>query len=176
MLRPSRFVWILLPLFALTQFGGFCDEKSNPIEIPVDPPQRVDPFQNEKNFEETLKEEIRKEELQGTDNFWKNFFYMLFVLGFIVSLIFAIAWFMKKMVHTRLMQENASSSLKILDKRSLSPKSMLYIIEAEGKQIILGESVNGITKLSEKSLASDFSISDQETQDSFQKMSDEKKT
>lgn len=166
-MKCSSLFLALLGLLLFTNFKGVSQESSQPQ---ISNPNKIEESRIDKRFEEALKNEIQKEEIQGNDSFWKNFFYMLFVLSFIVSLIFALAWFMKRMVHTRLLQENALSNIKIIDKRSLSPKTMLYIIEAEGKRMVVGESTNGITRLIEKNLASDFSISDQETQESFQKI------
>jgi len=41
------------------------------------------------------------------------------------------------------------SVVKIEERRALSPKTLLYVINIEGKRLLVAESQNGITKLSE---------------------------
>jgi len=46
----------------------------------------------------------------------------------------------KKISHGRLRNFNYLKSIKIIEKRPLSPKSMLYLIEVGGKQVLIAES------------------------------------
>ncbi|MFI5334091.1 MAG: flagellar biosynthetic protein FliO [Chlamydiales bacterium] len=64
---------------------------------------------------------------------------LLTLLGLIV-LIFVTVWIMRKLSAGRLGRMHANSSIKILEKRALSAKSMLYLLEVEGKQILVSES------------------------------------
>ncbi|MBS4168867.1 flagellar biosynthetic protein FliO [Parachlamydia sp. AcF125] len=131
-----------------------------------------------KKTDAVLLDEAFQQELKAIANenspFWKNFIYMVFVLGLIVSALLFLSWAVKKIVYTRFLQDNVTSMIKILDRRSLSPKSWVYVVEIEGKQLILGESLNGLTKLAEKNLVADFSIADQETQESFRQLFEKK--
>src|ERR1700759_2998027 len=69
-------------------------------------------------------------ESPGTEsNFIGEFFYMLLMLGLLISLVMFTSWFLKRMLNSRIEQVNASSSIKVLEKRSLSQKTHLYLIE-----------------------------------------------
>lgn len=91
------------------------------------------------------------------DHFFQEFINMLTTLGLIVATIFFISWFLKRMVNTRIQQVNTSSLIKIIDRRNLSPKSSVYVLEIYNKQFVVGETVNGIATLGE------FPIDQQET-------------
>ena len=47
---------------------------------------------------------------------------------------------LRKMSYGRLRGINALKSIKILEKRPLSSKSILYLIEVGGKQVLIAES------------------------------------
>jgi flagellar biogenesis protein FliO len=104
------------------------------------------------------------------DRFFYQFLNMLFSLGTILVLIFIISWLLKRFLNTRLQQLNTSSLIKIIERRSLTPKTTLYVLEINGKDIAIAESTNGITLLShsfEQPLASN---------PDFEKILNEKKT
>lgn len=61
------------------------------------------------------------------------------LVGLLVLIIITVLMF-KKISHGRLRSFNYMKSIKILEKRPLSPKSMLYLIEVGGKQILIAES------------------------------------
>lgn len=93
-------------------------------------------------------EEIEKNPpAQGEDNFFYNFMQMLTSLGIIIVLLFLISYFFRRMMNARMIQMNTSSSIKIVDRRSISPKTAIYLIEVEKKNIILAESSNGVILL-----------------------------
>lgn len=80
-------------------------------------------------------------------NFIGEFFYMLLMLALLISLVMFTSWFLKRMLHSRIEQMNASSTIKILEKRSLSQKSHLYLIEHEGKTLMIAETPTHIVPL-----------------------------
>lgn len=86
---------------------------------------------------------------EGDDRFFQEFMNMLTTLGLIVATIFVISWFLKRMVNTRIQQANTSSVIKILERRALSPKSALYLIEINSKQLLVGETPTGVATLLE---------------------------
>ena len=88
-------------------------------------------------------------EPESEDRFFQEFMNMLTTLGLIVAAILFISWFLKKMVNSRIQQANTTSVIKIVEQRALSPKSSVYLIEIHGKQMVIGETVNGLTKLDE---------------------------
>ena len=86
---------------------------------------------------------------QSADRFFTEFFNMLATLGLIIVLILFAAWFLKRMVNTRMIQANETSPIKILGRRGLTPKTAIYLLEINGKQIAIAESNAGVTALGE---------------------------
>lgn len=84
-----------------------------------------------------------------TDRFLTEFISMLATLGLIISLILILAWFLKRMVNNSQMQGNETSLIKIIDRRSLSPKALVYLLEIEGKTLVVAESQTGVTALAQ---------------------------
>jgi flagellar biogenesis protein FliO len=75
------------------------------------------------------------------------FFKMLLILIALIALIFITFWLFRKFMKMRLYQTNLTKSIKILEKRTISPKSMLYLIELEGKKVLISESNLEIRKI-----------------------------
>jgi len=100
------------------------------------------------NFKPELLEELKKTE--GEPNLFMNeFMSMLTTLGIVVAVLFVLSWMLKGMLHTRVQQANTTSLIKILERRSLSPKTSIYLLEINGKQLVVGESINGLRALGE---------------------------
>ena len=76
---------------------------------------------------------------------------MLFSLGIIVTAVFGVTYALKKITRKRLDVINEKSSIKLLEKRTLAPKTHLYVIEAHNKTLLIGESPDGLVMLSELS-------------------------
>ncbi len=76
---------------------------------------------------------------------------MLFSLGVIVVAVITVTYALKKITRKRLEAVNANSSIKVLEKRTLAPKTHLYVIEAHNKTLLIGESPEGLVTLSELS-------------------------
>lgn len=96
-----------------------------------------------------LPDELKEGDTGGESRFMSEFFNMLLVLVFIVVLLYAGSWMFRRMLTQRTMQMNVTSKIKVLEQRSLSPKSALYIITAFGKTMLISESQNGVKFLSE---------------------------
>lgn len=86
---------------------------------------------------------------QDTSRFLTEFINMMATLGLIISLILIIAWFLKRMVNAKQEQANATSLIKVVERRSISPKTAIYFLEIEGKSLIISESQHGVTRLAE---------------------------
>jgi len=63
---------------------------------------------------------------------------ILLLIGLIALAIFTLYMF-KKISRTRFFQGN-DKSMKILEKKPLSPKSMIYLLEIEGSKVLIMES------------------------------------
>lgn len=96
-----------------------------------------------------LPAELKEAENVPETRFMSEFFYMLFILGIIVVMLYIGAWMFRRMLAQRNQQMNITSNIKIVEQRTLSPKSALYIIEVFGKSMLISESMNGVKFLSE---------------------------
>lgn len=78
---------------------------------------------------------------------------MLFSLLIVVALLLASFWFLRRVFQNRMHKGNLASSIHILEKRALSPKTMLYLVKIEGKKILIAESQLEVKRLSENDIA-----------------------
>lgn len=77
---------------------------------------------------------------------------MLLVLAGLIVLIFLTVWILRQISQGKFTGGASYRTIKILERKALSPKSSLYIVEIEGKRIMIAESqveVRCITTLSE---------------------------
>lgn len=75
-----------------------------------------------------------------SSQFQKSFFRMLsLITAFILVIIFCF-WIFRRIVHNKAKMANQSKSIKILEKRVLSPKSMLFLVEVEKEKVLIAES------------------------------------
>jgi flagellar biosynthetic protein FliO len=99
---------------------------------------------------EILKETLSESGSEGKPySYWHDFINMLFSLLFILIILGVSIWFLKRMMRSRLRHLNRSTSIKILERRPLSPKASLYLVEILGKGIVISESQNGIQTITE---------------------------
>lgn len=80
-------------------------------------------------------------------DFGQQFLKMMGTLVLLILLILLAAFVFRKTLNTRLGQLNKKSRIKILEKRALSPKSSLYLIELDQQKLLLGESAHGLHSL-----------------------------
>lgn len=85
--------------------------------------------------------------LKETDTFQAKFLNMLFILALLIGFMILASWALKKMMKSRITQINQASSIKVLETRQLSPKSVLYLIEVEGEILLIGESPTAVTHI-----------------------------
>lgn len=85
----------------------------------------------------------------STGDLYLEFFKMIFMLGVIIAFLLMIMWFIKRMLSTRIEQLNTTSVIKILERRPLTQKTVIYVVEAYDKRILLAESHGGVTLLSD---------------------------
>jgi len=85
-----------------------------------------------------------------TDNqFFSAFLNTMIMLAVVLILIFIASRFLKNLVNTKTQQANNASDIKIIEKRTLSPKSTLYLLNIKGKEIVIAESHTGISTIVE---------------------------
>ena len=64
---------------------------------------------------------------------------MLTLVGLIVLIVLSV-WILRRVSHGRMKQMNYGRSVKIIERRPLSAKSILYLIEVSGKKVLIAES------------------------------------
>ncbi|MEI8301565.1 MAG: flagellar biosynthetic protein FliO [Chlamydiota bacterium] len=76
----------------------------------------------------------------ATSSYESAFLKMILVLVGILVFVFIVFFLFKKFSSSRMQQSNHTRTIKILEKRAISPKSMLYLIEIGGQKILIAES------------------------------------
>ena len=128
-MKIKRIISYFLILSALcAQSAAFCASKAETAEPPA--------------IEQTddSKGNIPAESSQATPTYEGAFIKMLVTLIAILIFIFIAFWMVRRMSQGRLLSGNYNRTIKVLEKRPLSSKSMLYLIEYEGKKILIAES------------------------------------
>lgn len=98
-------------------------------------------------------EELKKTEQSGGDSrFFDEFIQMMVYLSGIIAFMVFFMWMLKKMMSVKIEQSNRKSSIKILESRTLSQKTTLYVVGVYGKAYTITESLNGVTRLGETTL------------------------
>lgn len=106
-------------------------------------------------------EDIKVEQTKANDDhFISDFMNMLASLGLIIALIFIVSWFLKRFLNTRIQQINTTSAIKIVERRALTPKSAIYLLEVNGRSLVIAESTNGVTVLSNSHLRGEQTFSE----------------
>jgi len=68
------------------------------------------------------------------------FIKMLLTLIALIAAIFLTVWALRRLAQGRLKASGAGRAIHVLEKRALSPKTALYLIEVSGKQVVIAES------------------------------------
>lgn len=90
-----------------------------------------------------------QEIVEATASYEFAFLKMLATLGILLLLVFFSLWALRRFSQGRLRQSNQNKSIKVIERRSLSPKTVLYIVECSGKQLLIAESQLEIRKIDE---------------------------
>lgn len=86
-------------------------------------------------------------EVEPTKTFYGEFFYMLLMLGALISLLYFLSFYMRRIVNSQIEKQNADSEIKVIEKRALSSKTTLYLIECNEKEYLIAESPSGVTEI-----------------------------
>lgn len=84
---------------------------------------------------------------EESDNFQGKFFNMLFVLALLVAFMIIASMMLKRMTRQRVLNMNTQSLIKILETRPISPRATLYLINIEGKDLLIAESQAGLNHI-----------------------------
>lgn len=99
---------------------------------------------------------------EAPDRFFMELVNMAVSLTLIVAVLLIISWFVKRLLKTRMQQMNTQSGIKILERRPLTAKTAVYILDVHGKGIVLAESANGVVALGNVPLPEEASASTQD--------------
>lgn len=89
--------------------------------------------------------------------FLGEFFYMLLMLGLLIGVVFLAGYVLRRLTSTRIEALNTTSRVKIMERRSLSQRSMVHIVEIDDKEYLIAESPGGITAVPLENSCSDKS-------------------
>ncbi len=125
--------FIFIVIFSIFSNYGFSDEHtpSNGIEI----------VQND--LEDDSYKELPNMEYKS------SFIRMFFVLFALIALIFLSFYLFKRFVRMKMIGGNSNKNIQILEKRALSPKTLLYLIEVDGKKMVVSESHLDVRKIND---------------------------
>lgn len=79
------------------------------------------------------------------DHFFREFINMLGTLALLIAFMVFASWVLKRMLNQRVQQLNTGSSIKVVEKRALSNKAAVFLIEVEGKAFLVGESMHNLS-------------------------------
>src|SRR5258708_3026377 len=65
---------------------------------------------------------------------------MVFTFGFLIFLMYGTYWMIRRLIRQKLQKGVGEPSINVLEKKMISAKTMLYLIEVEGKKTLLAES------------------------------------
>ena len=125
-------------LLAMLPIIGVSDEPvktSNPPEVNSQQQPDISPYLVEEEKPEPLPE----------DHFLNEFLNMLGTLALLIAFMVFASWVLKRMLNQRVHQLNTSSNIKVVEKRALSNKASIYLIEIDGKTFLVGESMNNLS-------------------------------
>lgn len=128
----SFFMIRIIFAFLLTCFSTLCHAQDTP-QTPTELPSLMD--------QEAVPAEMPPS-YQGA------FVKMMLTLFALILFIILSVWMMRRLAHGRMKQMNYGKTIKILERRPLSAKSILYLIEAEGKKILISESQLEVRRIS----------------------------
>lgn len=103
-----------------------------------------------KSIDKTL-EEIEAQQMWSetfeheSDNFQAKFFNMLFILSLLIGFMILASWALKRMMKSKMSQQNDTSEVKIIETRHLSPRASLHLVEVNNKTFLVGESSSSMT-------------------------------
>jgi flagellar biogenesis protein FliO len=153
--------YLLIPFLSLffisSTFSVFAQQET-PQEQPA---LRKDtapiPIIKDDSFDEDVKKAVSE-----PDNFQGKFMNMLFILALLIGFMILASIMLKRMTRTRVTQMNNQSLIKVLEARPLSPRSTLYLLDIEGKEILIAESHAGVSHIASFSESGNNKLRSQE--------------
>lgn len=92
--------------------------------------------------------EIPQIELDNS-RFMAEFIKMLMILGAMVFVLLGISWWVKRWNQRSFEKVNDTNLIKVVERRQIAPRVSVYLIEVEGHTVLVGETPQGLTRLTE---------------------------
>lgn len=122
------FIGILLSISSLQAAAGPTGtsvEQQAPVSpAPTLPMENPEPFEN----------------VEQPVSYQGAFVKMMLTLFALIVFIIISVWLLRRISHGRMKQMNYGKMIKIIERRPLSAKSILYLIEVGGKKVLVSES------------------------------------
>lgn len=83
------------------------------------------------------------------------FFKMLMTFAALILLLLGTYWIIRRLIQQRLQKGVGQQAIQILEKKMLSPKTILYLVEVENKKVLIAESHLEIKRIESFDLASE---------------------
>jgi flagellar protein FliO/FliZ len=77
-----------------------------------------------------------------------SFVKMFLTLIALIILFSSTVWFLRRIIRQRLEKGSGEQLIQILEKKMISPKTLLYVIEMDGQRILLAESQVEVRRIS----------------------------
>ena len=65
---------------------------------------------------------------------------MLLALLALIALLFGTYWILRRLIQNRMQRGTGEQAIAVLEKKMVSPKTMLYLVQVEEKKILFAES------------------------------------
>jgi len=82
-----------------------------------------------------------------SDTFQTKFFNMLLILGLLIGFMVLASLALKRLMKAKITHLNTESGIKLLETRSLSPRTTLYLVEVQDQTFLIADSPTSITPL-----------------------------
>ena len=117
---------------------------------PVKPPMKTEEMRKETAPPAEVKKAPVEAQTtaQDPDSAYEAMFMkMIFVLLTLLVVVAFCVWMFKRMNHSRSSQMNYHKTIKVLETRPISPKTLLYLVEVGDRRILLSESQLDVKQL-----------------------------
>lgn len=128
-------------LFLLACTCIFAADEPSPVDTPTTTQHEPHPFDLE--ADKVVDDE--------TTHFFNEFIKMLGTLGLLIAIMIFSSWVLKGMLNKQKQRMTSSDSIKVLERCQLSHNGSLYLIEVDNKTLLVGESAQNITLLTDLS-------------------------
>ena len=86
-------------------------------------------------------------EIFPVENYQASLMKMFFMLILLIAFLILTVWLLRKFLNARMQLASQGKSIQILERRTISPKSILYLIEIDGENFLISESQVQIQKI-----------------------------